>query len=813
MKKIFMMFYFILRKELKKLRCVLLCILLSLLFVRMGQAIPNEDMLMPNAVVLSRGALTNGTINLTSILNAPELSAQQVGDFAVWRKPLSVFNETLIGYNIMPYPSDVELIFALSGDGLFYFGAEGSVPNVLSVIGTLRGVWAPSCLTWAWCDTTTPDDGIYKPGDIGLVGLGWTELSNLQSKGYLSGLPTVTSDFLYTTSIAVKQKLSNTVWIIYYVVCISEGDGSWSHPEDLPINKLWCQFSSVYDNGTATRLANLTYQNSTSSYIYLATENNNGEQSWISMDGQEVLHQYDWGPSIKRLYNQYPNNIALGGIKTWSEIIPAITLTVVADSMAVSDWTEAPSLGQRRNPPTDILALEPNVWSAPCPANVDCGEASSTTSTTPQTSTSISSTTTSTSFENTSTTTTTIPPAMTNSKAIIVAGGGPYAGNNIWDATQMLANYAYAVLIYQGFAPDTIYYLTSDKLVDIYLDGINDWDADPTNENLEYAITEWAKNADDVIIYLVDHGGKGTFTMSEGEILNATSLNPWLDDLQGKIPGKVTFIYEACYSGSFVPLLKPPDEKERIVITSSMDNEQAIFMNDGMVTFSHYFWSNVFRGTTVFESFKLAKDAMETPGYQNAQLDDTGDGKYDKSDGTLSTNYKIGIGKSSADTIPLIGSICEDQTISGTENSATIRVENVTSAAPIIMVWGIIKGPDYSPEDTTVPVTDLPQMVLQKAENGQYRGRYDGFTKAGAYTISVYARDDKGNISLPVATKVTQTKGSVCPMILLSGGENNKTELLRAFRDKVLQSNPEGREYIQLFYKHAAEVTSILIKI
>ena len=408
-----------------------------------------------------------------------------------------------------------------------------------------------------------------------------------------------------------------------------------------------------------------------------------------------------------------------------------------------------------------------------------------------------------------STTTTTIPPAMTNSKAIIVAGGGPYEGNNIWDATQMLANYAYAVLIYQGFTPDTIYYLTSDKLVDIFLDGINDWDADPTNENLEYAITEWAKDADDVIIYLVDHGGKGTFTMGEGEILNATSLDSWLDDLQGKIPGKVTFIYEACYSGSFVPLLKPPTGKERIVITSSMDNEQAIFMNDGMVTFSHYFWSNVFRGTTVFESFKLAKDAMETPGYQNAQLDDTGDGKYDKNDGTLSTNYKIGIGKSSADTIPIIGAIGEDQTISGTENSATIGVENVTSAAPIIMVWGIIREPGYNPEDTTVPVTDLPQMVLQKAENGQYRGRYDGFTKAGTYTISVYARDDKGNLSIPQNTSITKI---FCPMILLSGGENEKTELLRRFRDEVLMKTPEGSELVNLFYKNSAELSSIIIK-
>ncbi|MEA3358676.1 MAG: SMP-30/gluconolactonase/LRE family protein, partial [Thermodesulfobacteriota bacterium] len=48
------------------------------------------------------------------------------------------------------------------------------------------------------------------------------------------------------------------------------------------------------------------------------------------------------------------------------------------------------------------------------------------------------------------------------SKAIIVAGGGPFIGNNIWDATEMCANYAYRALTYQGFTKDTIYYLSSD---------------------------------------------------------------------------------------------------------------------------------------------------------------------------------------------------------------------------------------------------------------------------------------------------------------------------------------------------------------
>jgi len=115
-----------------------------------------------------------------------------------------------------------------------------------------------------------------------------------------------------------------------------------------------------------------------------------------------------------------------------------------------------------------------------------------------------------------------------NTKAVIVAGGGPFAGNNLWDATQMCSNFAYRAMTYQGFTKASIHYLSSD--IDLDLDGngiLADVDGDATNGKLQQAITIWASDAEDLVLYLVDHGGDGTFRMSASETLSATDLDTW----------------------------------------------------------------------------------------------------------------------------------------------------------------------------------------------------------------------------------------------------------------------------------------------
>lgn len=348
-------------------------------------------------------------------------------------------------------------------------------------------------------------------------------------------------------------------------------------------------------------------------------------------------------------------------------------------------------------------------------------------------------------------------------KAIIVAGGGPFNGNNLWDATQMNANFAYRALTSQCLARDAIYYLSADADLDIDGDGTPDVDADATGGNLQYAITEWAKDADRLILYMVDHGGAGTFRMSETEILGAETLGGWLDSLQQAAPASTVVIYDACESGSFLPELVPPVGKERIVITSSSSGEAAHFLNTGALSFSYFFWGQIFTGGNLMDSFAMARDSIGLMSgsrlNQNPLLDDTGNGVgNEKGDGDRARQTYLGKGIVLAGDIPLIGTITGPQTLGG-EASAKITAGNIVATSDVAKVWAVINIPHYSASPAN-PITSLPSMELVSAGANKYEGVYAGFTTTGTYTITVYAIDTKGAISLPKVTTVEQTAGA-----------------------------------------------------
>ncbi len=404
---------------------------------------------------------------------------------------------------------------------------------------------------------------------------------------------------------------------------------------------------------------------------------------------------------------------------------------------------------------------------------------------------------------------------MPDQKAIIVAGGGQYDGNTLWDSTQLCTNYAWQVLISQGFTNDTIYYLSSNMNLDIDSDGIVDVDADATNTNLQYALTQWSQDADDIVLYITDHGDDGKFRMGEDEILKAENLNRWLDEIQDTINGKVVFVYDACQSGSFTPYLKPSRGNDRILVCSTSADEEAYFLDNGVISFSHYFWGEIFKGNTVYDSYVTAKNAMSLHGFQNAVLDDDGNGKAnEKSDGFLAKGFYIGLGVVTAEDIPTIGEICPEQILEG-QTDAEIWVSDVTTAGTIDRVWAIITAPDFNHSDTSIPVTYLPTVDLADNGNGRYEGIYTGFTNIGAYLITIYAATTDGNVSIPVETTVHQLQGEStspdesCPLETFYKDNPQRLEQIRNFRDKLLSKTKTGQHLIKKYYSFVKWINSL----
>lgn len=367
-----------------------------------------------------------------------------------------------------------------------------------------------------------------------------------------------------------------------------------------------------------------------------------------------------------------------------------------------------------------------------------------------------------------------------NPKAIVVAGGGPFSGNNLWDATQMCANFGYRALNHQGFTKGSIYYLSSDTDLDLDGNGIaDDVNADVTNANLQYALTQWAMSqpnstpTGDVVVYLVDHGGAGAFRMSGTETMSSTDLSAWLNTLQTNIVGKLIVVYDACESGSFLEDLVPPTryEANRIVIASTSPGETANFVASGVVSFSNYFWTQVFSGLSVGGAFTEAAEALgESCGYQTPLLDDNGNGVgNDLGDGTVAAATFIGNGTQQFWERPEIGAVCDAQFIDNTAQ-ATLWADPVTDADGIARVWAVVRHPDYAAGSSDNPVAGLPSIDLLPVGEDRYEATYNGFSTAGSYNILIYARDRIGNTSEAQMTTVTVSNPRSRKALIVAGG-------------------------------------------
>ncbi len=338
-------------------------------------------------------------------------------------------------------------------------------------------------------------------------------------------------------------------------------------------------------------------------------------------------------------------------------------------------------------------------------------------------------------------------------RAVIVAGGSPI--DPTWNAVERGVQGAYRALSYQGYTAEDIYFLCPL--------GIEGVDGLPVLSNVEHALTDWVgADTQDLVLYLAGNGGDGTFLLNDTEALPVSVLDSWLNALQGTLPGVITVVYDACRSGSFVPLLTPPSGKNRIVITSTGASEAAFLDAKGDASFSSYFWSRILNGASVANAFSGARQAMQIGGAgPDAQLDDNGNGiGNEKMDGILARSYTLGAGVMLAGDDPVIGAIVSEQVLSGW-NDALLWVDHVTTTGALTQVWALITPPNFTPQGLCGGDFSLPIVDLVSVGGGRYEAAYAGFTDLGRYHVAVYAMDANGSLSLPAETDLFSTVSNV----------------------------------------------------
>ena len=344
-------------------------------------------------------------------------------------------------------------------------------------------------------------------------------------------------------------------------------------------------------------------------------------------------------------------------------------------------------------------------------------------------------------------------------KALIVAGGE--GAGILRPLIEKSAGLAYQALKSQLYTDDDIYVMSVTDMAGL--------DASPSLNNLESYINSFTGDSTienlDLVIYLIGGGDTGSFKINDTESLTASALAGWLDGLQNSISCRVTLIYDADNSGSFILLLTPPEGKERILISSTCANDTAYFSEEGDISFSFFFWSQVSSGATVYDALAHAKKALSYLNRKNEisfscyrqtpLIDADGNGMAnEESDYQVARGLTIGVGMKFADDPPQIGSVSAEET----EDGVTISAEDITSTSIIQRVWAVIKPVGYCPGYAAEKAADMPEVELKDPDkDGRYEGTYSDFSHA--FKIVVYAMDEDNNTSLPKETKVYQTEG------------------------------------------------------
>ncbi len=362
----------------------------------------------------------------------------------------------------------------------------------------------------------------------------------------------------------------------------------------------------------------------------------------------------------------------------------------------------------------------------------------------------------------------------------------------------MNVNFAYRVLLSQGFTKETIYYLSSDKDVDLDDNGYaDDVDGDPTKENLKKAITEWAvKNSDDVVLYLIAHGLDNNFKMTP-EYLTACELSSYLNTLQNNSSVRVIVINDSCYSGTFLSELSEKDmescpdtekqtqERKRIVITTTSSESpdgNANFEGQGFVSFSNFFWTHIFYGKKIKDTFASASEAISSLS-QNPQLngnyneiynENYDDNNYDDYD---AADFYLGNGTIFSKGPDIIN--VSDITYDDSSLPLTFKLlPKVTDDDGITRVWVYIRHPDYIYD----PDKPMPSIDLQRVNIYDYEGTYK-IDKPGLYQVMIYAIDTKLN---PSAKTIKLRVGNpTCKAVLAAGWSPKESDLRAATKNNI----------------------------
>jgi hypothetical protein len=253
------------------------------------------------------------------------------------------------------------------------------------------------------------------------------------------------------------------------------------------------------------------------------------------------------------------------------------------------------------------------------------------------------------------------------------------------------------------------------------------------------------RNGVPLIIYLLGHGASarqdGRFYLNADEYITPDTLGAWLDsygDLSDE--SRIVVLADFCYSGTFQGKLRTLYEQNRVVITSS-DNQNTAYFSRGK-SFGWTIWQDVYRGRDLATAFGNARDwsDMSAPGESEANplLNADNDGDYNTTDDMAAASLVyIGGTQNLQDLESSIDSAWSEM------SSGAITI-TARTGGEFTTVWFRLFPPDY--DFSLGNVSRLPAVTMTRIDDTTWSGTYDQSITQGEYLATVHGTDGAGNL-------------------------------------------------------------------
>lgn len=295
---------------------------------------------------------TNATIDLNKAKSV--VSGDLNNGYLTWTKK---FADYLIGKGeVIP---DIDIKFAINSSGVFYAGVYSD--NISKSLSTLHNFRFEelNVRTGNLIDKgENYQESVNDLRDCGLYQIIFAEYKRLKdNQSIINGINADDEFYYKVKNVEILNNISKNIFILFSKISIR--DPSIYDAWEL-FNRRW---NPCPNNGSGScssvRSFSLSYKNEIFSSIYLGVTNDNGESSYIKIDGTTEITLTNWGVKAKILVDKFPTNFEIGGSKTWSQNGPYLSAIFVADDIIINSYSCSPDQGITRNPPPVKIPLYP----------------------------------------------------------------------------------------------------------------------------------------------------------------------------------------------------------------------------------------------------------------------------------------------------------------------------------------------------------------------------------------------------------------------------------------------------------------------